>query len=77
MDAHRTRWIVLSPLGLVLIGLGASVAGHAALLKHGGRKGWVGSGTLGLVLLNAGVALFGEAVKERALYEWSREAQLR
>ncbi|HEY0792919.1 MAG TPA: hypothetical protein VGD78_17775 [Chthoniobacterales bacterium] len=75
-ETHRTRWMALSPLGLVLIGLGVSVTGHATLRKHDGRKGWVSCGTLGLALLNAGVAVFGEAVKERALYEWSQESRL-
>jgi len=34
---------------------------------------WVALGTVSLVVLNAGLCLFGDAVKHRALYEWTRD----
>ena len=71
MNEHYEQWSRLSVLGLLLVGTGASIVGHAACLK-GTRKGffgWFFLGTLGLIVLNAGVALFGDAVKHRALYE--------
>ena len=74
MDTHYRTWRLLAPLGLGTIGLGLSVVGEATLMKGRGgpAAGWVALGTLGLCLFNAGVAMFGEAVKHRALYEWSR-----
>lgn len=76
MDKHYTTWRRLAPLGLGSIGLGLSVIGEATLMKGRGSPAahWVAAGTLGLCLCNAGVAMFGEAVKHRALYEWSQRA---
>lgn len=72
MDTHYEKWQTLAPLGLVAVGLGASLAGQAAIWKA--RRcptwTWVTLGTLGLASLNAGLCLFGEAVKHRTLYEW-------
>lgn len=62
------RWNRFSPLGLLLIGLGLSIIGDAALSKGRGG-GWFLKGTLGLIITNAGIAIFGEAIKNRALYE--------
>lgn len=62
------KWNRFSPLGLLLIGLGLSIIGDAALSKGRG-KGWFIKGTLGLILTNAGIAIFGEAIKNRTLYE--------
>ena len=71
MDQHYQEWSQLAPRGLLLIGAGASVLGHATMLK-GQRKSafqWIFFGTLGLILLNAGVSIFGESIKHRTLYE--------
>ncbi len=71
MNEHYEQWSRLSGIGMLLIGAGASIIGHAAWLK-GARKGffgWFFIGTLGLTVLNVGVAVFGDAVKHRALYE--------
>lgn len=75
MNEHYDQWNRLSPLGLLIIGLGISLTGDAIMRKTQG-KGWFLRGTLGLVLTNAGIAVFGEAVKHRALYE-ARLEQLR
>jgi hypothetical protein len=68
VNEHYKNWNRLSPLGLLIIGMGLSFTGDAIISKSKG-KGWFLKGTIGLILVNAGVAIFGEAVKERALYE--------
>lgn len=71
MSNHYRRWQILAPLGLALSGLGASLLGHATLVKQAGKPFWQWFvwGTVSLCIFNAGVAIFGEAVKERTLYE--------
>jgi len=75
MNNQYEKWNRLSPLGLLLIGLGVSLTGHAAIRKGKG-KGWLLRGTLGLIFLNSGVAVFGEAVKARTLYEVMMQRQI-
>jgi hypothetical protein len=72
--AHHDKWKTLAPLGLIAVGLGASGAGQATLMKGDDTATWkwVAVGTASLAVLNAGLCLFGDAVKHRALYEWSR-----
>jgi hypothetical protein len=65
---HRMKWMLFSPLGLTIIGLGVSLTGEAIRAKSAG-EGWFWLGTLGLVVLNAGVAVFGDGVKSRGLME--------
>lgn len=83
MNQHGTKhyrtWRLFAPLGLTVIGLGATLLGHSVGLKSGGAAfwAWFGWGTLSLVVLNAGVALFGEAVKHRALFEVQLEREPR
>ncbi len=73
-ERHYQKWKALAPLGLLATGLGASGVGQSTLLK--GRDAptwkWVAAGTVSLVALNAGLCLFGDAVKHRALYEWTQ-----
>ncbi len=73
--AHLSTWKRFAPLGLLGVGTGASLLGHATLMKGEGRAAWqwVAAGALSLVVLNAGLCVFGEAVKHRALYDWHRE----
>lgn len=70
-DQDYRVWRRLAPGGLLLVGLGVSVAADASGRKSRGEapSAWVVEGTLGLVALNAGLSLFGEAVKRRALYD--------
>lgn len=68
LNEYHEKWNRLSPLGLLIIGVGLSLTGDAIISKANG-KGWFFKGTLGLILFNAGVAIFGEAIKSRALYE--------
>ncbi|MEL6670966.1 MAG: hypothetical protein AAFR61_02210 [Bacteroidota bacterium] len=71
------KWRWMAPLGLVLIGLGFSLAGQAIILKMEAAAwyGWVGLGTLGLSVFNAGIAVFGEAVKESTLAAWKKRQE--
>lgn len=68
MSRHRRQWLVLSPLGLVLVGLGLSVTGEAGRRKNEGEP-WVLYGTVGLICVDAGIALVADGVKHRTLYE--------
>ncbi len=63
----RTKWLLLAPLSLLLIGFGLSVFGEAAYAKHSGApmQTWVLWGTYSLVLVNGGLSLFGEAIRLR------------
>lgn len=67
-------WRRLAPSGLLLVGAGTAVALDASARRGSGAPllRWVAEGTAGLVLLNAGLSVFGEAVKRRALYDWSQ-----
>lgn len=82
-DAHRSRWQWQSPLGLLLVGFGASLLGQATLLKGKASEGrgsawtWIAAGTASLVALNAGLSIFGDAVKHRTLYELASSTTLR
>jgi len=71
MNEHYEQWSRLSGIGMLLIGGGLSVIGHAVSLriKERGFLRWFFTGTIGLALLNAGLAVFGDAIKHRALYE--------
>ncbi|MEM6527075.1 MAG: hypothetical protein AAF653_02210 [Chloroflexota bacterium] len=71
MNEHYEQWSRLSAIGMLLIGMGASIIGHASWQK-GTSKGfwrWFFTGSFGLVVLNAGVAVFGDAIKHRSMYE--------
>ena len=75
-DAHYQKWKTLAPLGLVAVGLGASMVGQSTLMKGDDDAStwqWVAAGTASLTVLNAGLCLFGDAVKHRTLYEWTAE----
>ena len=68
---HLQRWRVFAPLGLGLVGFGASLLGYSIELRIEAVEGWRWFlwGTLALVVLNSGLAVFGEAVKHRVLYD--------
>ncbi len=69
---HRTQWLRKAPLGLMLIGLGFSIAGDAVARKAANQS-WFWRGTLGLVLMNAGVSVVGDAVRHRTLMDVSAQ----
>ena len=60
----RTKWLLLAPFSLMLIGYGLCVFSQAAHLKHTGEpfNRWFLLGTYSLVVINAGISLFGQAV---------------
>lgn len=62
----------MAPLGLVCVGLGASLLGEAILLKGSGADTsiWFWVGTASLIVFNAGLCVFGDAIKHRVLFEW-------
>jgi hypothetical protein len=66
--SHHMKWLVFSPMGLSLIGLGVSITGEAIRAKTMNEP-WFWLGTLGLAVLNAGVAVFGDGVKHRVRME--------
>ena len=76
---HFLKWRLFAPLGLLVIGLGASLLGYAIELRivGAGFPVWFLWGTVSLIVLNSGVALFGEAVKHRALYELKADLHAR
>ena len=67
---HLRTWRRFAPLGLTTVGLGLSLVGEAAARKERG-DGWVLYGTAALCVVNAGLCVFGEAVKHRALADWT------
>lgn len=62
----RTKWLVFSPLGLTLTGLGLSIVGEAGARKSHGAP-WFWLGTLGLCCFNAGLSVFAEGAKAKIL----------
>ncbi len=68
---HKTKWLLLAPLGLVAVGAGASLVHWAGTLKDQNRptREWVLAGTGALAVLNAGLSLFGRSVVEKVLHE--------
>ena len=61
----KTKWLLFSIGGLLLVGAGLSVIGEATLLKGAGES-FFWMGTAGLVLFNAGLSLFGQGVVLRS-----------
>jgi hypothetical protein len=74
MSLH-TKWLILAPISLTIIGLGVCLVSEAAHLKHTGAPffKWFAMGTYSLVILNAGIALFGQAVIFKVKMEYRRE----
>jgi hypothetical protein len=70
----RTKWLILAPVSLVLIGFGLSVFSEAGWLKHSGAPfwRWVLWGTYSLILINAGLCLLGEAIRYRVMLDTRR-----
>ncbi|MCS7018827.1 MAG: hypothetical protein RMJ87_08275 [Cytophagales bacterium] len=64
------KWLMMAPLGLVLIGLGLSLFGEATMRKYAQADfwDWFTYGTLSLAVFNAGLSVFGEAVVCRSRY---------
>lgn len=74
---HKSKWLLLAPLGLVTVGAGACMVQWAGSLMQKGRPAgtWVPAGTAALVVLNAGLSLFGNGVAESVLYQLREKDQ--
>ena len=70
----RTKWLILAPLSLVLIGAGLCILTEAAWAKHTGApfRQWFWWGTYGLIFINGGLSLFGQAVRFRVQLDYRR-----
>jgi len=79
MATHKTKWLLFAPLGLTVIGAGASMVHWAGTLKdqHAPTGRWVAAGTAALVVHNAGVSLFSRGVVEKVLHEVRERPQPR
>lgn len=61
----KTKWLLYSIIGLLLVGAGLSFFGEALLLKFkplSSFESWFWMGTLSLVLINSGLSFIGQAV---------------
>lgn len=76
MTTH-TKWLILAPVSLLLIGYGLCVFSEAGNLKHTGSRDveWILLGTYSLILINGGLALFGQAVRYRVLMDVRKETR--
>lgn len=74
---HKSKWLLFSPVGLMVVGAGASMVHWAGSLKDKGRptSTWVAAGTAALVVLNSGLCLFGRGVAESVLYQVREKEQ--
>lgn len=70
----RTKWLILAPLSLALIGAGLCVFSEAAQARHTGAPfmQWFLWGTYSLILINGGLSLFGQAVRHRTQLDYRR-----
>lgn len=70
----RTKWLLLAPLSLLIIGAGLCVFSEAAQAKHTGApfRQWFLWGAYSLILINGGLSLFGQAVRFRAQLDYRR-----
>jgi hypothetical protein len=70
----RTKWLLLAPVSLVLIGAGLCVFSEAAHAKHMDApfRQWFLWGTYSLILINGGLSLFGQAVRYRVQIDYRR-----
>jgi hypothetical protein len=75
---HKTKWLIFSPVGLLVIGAGACMVQWAGSLKdkRAPTKEWFLAGTAALVVFNAGVSLFGQGVVESVLHQVRERPQL-
>lgn len=70
----RTKWLILAPISLLLVGAGLCVLSEAGYAKHTGApfRQWFLWGAYGLILVNGGLSLFGQAVRYRAQLDYRR-----
>lgn len=67
----RTKWLILAPVGLLLIGAGLCVLVGAGYEMHAGAPfmRWFLKGTYSLILVNGGISIFGSAIRFRVMLD--------
>ena len=67
----RTKWLIMAPAGLLLIGFGLCVFAGAGYDMHAGAPfmRWFLRGTYSLILVNGGLCIFGSAIRFRAMID--------
>ena len=70
----RTKWLLLAPISLMLVGAGLCVLSEAGNVKHTGGpfRQWFLLGLYGLILVNGGLSCFGQAVRYRVQLDYRR-----
>ena len=68
----RSKWLIFSISGLILIGFGLSLLGEAIMLKYE-NKPFFWLGTLALIVINSGLCFFGNAIRYRIKMDSSRK----
>ena len=58
----RSKWLLYSIGGMLLLGLGLSLLGEAIIYKSNNDFNWFYWGTAALIVFNSGIALVGEAI---------------
>ena len=74
---QKTRWLLYSVGGLLLLGFGLSLLGEAILQKGQSTPNWVWWGTAALVVTNSGISLVGQAVIEKLKWEQEKARKQR
>lgn len=67
--SQKTRWLIYSVAGLLVLGFGFSLLGEAIIKKWENDSHWVHWGTVALVVTNSGICLIGQAVIEKIKFE--------
>ena len=67
----RTKWLLMAPAGLLLIGFGLCVfAGASHDMQTGAVwSRWFLKGTYSLILINGGLCIFGSAIRFRVMID--------
>ena len=70
----RTKWRLLTPLGLLLVGVGLWVLIEAGWARHTGAffRQWFLWGVYGLILFYGGLLLLGQALRFRVRLDYRR-----
>lgn len=70
----RTKWLILSPISLIVIGYGLCVFSGASYAKQNNAPfaQWFWLGTYSLILINGGLCLLGQAIRYRVTMDTRR-----
>ncbi|WP_229248929.1 hypothetical protein [Dyadobacter sandarakinus] len=73
----RTKWMILTPIGLILFSFGLINLTEATYQRRTGQptQVWVVLGIYSLVLINSGLVIFGEALRFRTMVNIRRETR--